>query len=66
MRSAAGPASAFAKARNKSARRPASDYRSGAMLIEDVRQHPATTTNDEGPDLATGALLVYMPVPVML
>jgi hypothetical protein len=44
------------KARKKSARSPASDYLSGAMLIEDVRHHYSHHHNDEGPDLATGAM----------
>jgi hypothetical protein len=41
------------------------DYLSGAMLIEDVRHHYGHHHNDEGPDLATGALLVSIPVPVV-
>jgi hypothetical protein len=48
--------SAFAKACRKNARSPASDYLSGAMLIEDVRHHYGHHHYDEGPDLATGAL----------
>jgi hypothetical protein len=51
-----GLVSAFAKACRKNARSPASDYLSGAMLIEDVRHHYGHHHYDEGPDLATGAL----------
>jgi hypothetical protein len=55
----AGPTSAFAKACRKSDRSPASDYLSGAMLIEDVRHHYGHHHCDEGPDRATGALSFF-------
>jgi hypothetical protein len=57
-----GQASAIAKACKKSARNPALDYLSGAMLIEDVRHHYGHNHYDEGPDLATGALSFSTPV----
>jgi hypothetical protein len=40
----------------------ASDYLSGAMLIEDVRHHYGHHHYNEGPDLATGALSFSIPV----